>query len=55
MNVCYHFSVFQSLDTLAVSLGFWIWIRGYKTFYMLNSVEHQILNAHKYKNIKKFG
>ena len=22
---------------------------------MLNSVEHEILNAHKYKNIKKFG
>ena len=29
--------------------------RGYKTFFMLNSVEHEILNAHKYKNIKKFG
>ena len=23
--------------------------RGYKTFFMLNSVEHKILNAHKYK------
>ena len=22
---------------------------------MLNSVEHEILNAHKYKNVKKFG
>ena len=22
---------------------------------MLNSFEHEILNAHKYKNIKKFG
>ena len=22
---------------------------------MLNSVEHEILNAHKYKNIKNFG
>ena len=22
---------------------------------MLNSVEHEILNAHKYENIKKFG
>ena len=30
------------------------WPRGYKTFFMLNSVEHEILNAHKYKNIKKF-
>ena len=29
--------------------------RGYKTFFMLNSVEHEILNAHKYKNIKKFS
>ena len=28
--------------------------RGYKTFYMLNSAEHRILNAHKYKTIKKF-
>ena len=26
-----------------------IWPRGYKTFFMLNSVEHEILNAHKYK------
>ena len=31
------------------------WPGGYKTFFMLNSVEHEILNAHKYKNIKKFG
>ena len=31
------------------------WSRGYTTFFMLNSVEHEILNAHKYKNIKKFG
>ena len=29
--------------------------RGYKTFFMLNSIEHEILNAHKYKNIKKYG
>ena len=29
--------------------------RGYKTFFMLNSVEHEILNAHKYINIEKFG
>ena len=28
--------------------------RGYKTFFMLNSVEHEILNAHKFKNIEKF-
>ena len=25
------------------------WPRGYKTFFMLNSVEHEILNALKYK------
>ena len=26
-----------------------------KTFFVLSSIEHEILNAHKYKNIKKFG
>ena len=30
-----------------------LWPRGYKTFFMLNSGEHEILDAHKYKNIKK--
>ena len=29
--------------------------RGYKTFFMLNSAEHEILNYHKHKNIKKFS
>ena len=29
--------------------------RGYKTFFMLNSAEHEILSAHKNKNIKKFS
>ena len=29
--------------------------RGYKTFFVLNSIEHEILIAHKYKNIMKFG
>ena len=29
-----------------------IWPRGYKTFFMLNSAEHKILDAHKYENIK---
>ena len=28
---------------------------GDKTFFILNSVEHEIFNARKYKNIKKFG
>ena len=26
-----------------------------KTYFMLNSVEHEILTAHKYKHIKTFG
>ena len=32
-----------------------IWSRGYKTFFMLNSAEHKILNAHTYKNDIKGG
>ena len=32
-----------------------IWPRGDKTFFMLSSVEHEILNAYKFKDIKKFG
>ena len=32
-----------------------IWARGYKTFFMLNSAEHEILNACQYENIKKFS
>ena len=27
--------------------------RGYKTFFMLNSSEHEILNAHKFKELKR--
>ena len=30
------------------------WPLGYKTFFMLISVENEILNARKYINIKKF-
>ena len=30
-------------------------VQGYKTFFMLNTVEHEILNAPKNKKIKKFG
>ena len=26
---------------------------GYKTFFMLNSIEHEILNAHKYKKYQE--
>ena len=29
------------------------WPPGYKTFFMLNSAEHENLNAHKYKNRRK--
>ena len=29
--------------------------RGYKENFMLSSAEHEILNAHKYKNIKLFS
>ena len=40
-------------------LSVWFWgldlAQGYKTFFMLNSVEHEILNAHMYKDIKEFG
>ena len=32
-----------------------IWPQGYKTFFMLNSAEREILNAQKYENIKKFS
>ena len=30
------------------------WARGYKNCFMLNSAEHEILNAHKYKKISIF-
>ena len=37
-------------------VGMWYLIAlVYKTFFILNSVEHAILDAHKYKNIKKVG
>ena len=29
--------------------------QGYKFFFMLNSVEHEVLDAYKYITIKKFG
>ena len=32
-----------------------IWVPGYKTFFMLNTAEHEISDAHKYENIKKFS
>ena len=48
----FFFSVFCQIEHKKIKH---IWPRGYKTFFVLNSVEHEILNAHKYKNIKKFG
>ena len=42
-----------SSDYTTASVAFWP--RGYKAFFMLNSIEHEILNAHRYKNIKKFS
>ena len=46
---------FSLRHSLIFFLHYLPWPRGYKTFFVLNSVEHEILNAHKYKNIKKFG
>ena len=43
------------LDHTAPVRSSLIWSRGCKTFFMLNSAEHEILNAHKYKNIKEFS
>ena len=51
-------------DTMKQKKREWSWLVPYsgspgseviKTFFVLISVEHEILNAHKYKNIKKFG
>ena len=44
-----------SLCSLPFSQVFKTRPRGYKTFSMLNSAEHEILNVRKYKNIKKFS
>ena len=41
--------IFHDLNTLAKP-----GLEVIKTFFMLNSVEHVILNAHEYKSIKKF-
>ena len=45
-------SVLQPLSFISVKL---IWARCYKNFFMLNSAEHEILNAQKYKIIKKLS
>ena len=36
-------------------LGAQHWSRGYKTFFILNSAEHEILNAHQYKISRNSG
>ena len=38
-----------------IKVSFQIGLLGYKKLFMLNSAEHEILNAYKYKNIKKFS
>ena len=45
----------QAISREEESHKFRIWHRGYKTFSMLNTAEHEILNAQKYKNIMKLG
>ena len=40
----------EHLNMLRVFI--YTWPRGYKIFFVLNGVEHEILNAHKYENIK---
>ena len=45
---------FLAYMTMVIIIYHETWPRGYKVFFMLNSVGHEILNAHKYKNIKKF-
>ena len=47
-----HFLTLYLLETRGITM---LWPRGYKTFFVLNSAEHGNLNAHKYKNIKKFS
>ena len=57
INILFKTVLNSSPDHISVSriFKFQTWPQGYKTFFMLNSVEHEILNAHKYKSIKKFG
>ena len=51
----YTITLFIMVAMIEQTLNIYIWPRGYKTFFMLNLVEHEILYAHKYKNIKKFS
>ena len=45
----------KDFEIASSAVNNWPWARGYKTFFVLNSVEHEISNAHKYKTIKKFS
>ena len=33
-----------------INLNGYIWPQGYKTFFMINSAEHEIFSANKYEN-----
>ena len=46
---------FEQKDRFEQTVQTHIRPRSYITFFMLNSVEHETLNPHKNKNIKKFG
>ena len=50
-----HCTVFSAPSGSLINCDYETRARGYKTFFMFNSFEHEIVNAHKYKNIKKFG
>ena len=62
MVIGYTLSQNVMLHDVSCDVNFWRenknsanWPLGYKTFSMLNSVEYEILNAHKYKDINKIG
>ena len=46
INIEFHFALEVSFSIIGISIIL---------FFVLNSAEHEILNAHKYKKIKKFG
>ena len=43
------------IEKISACIGDLTRLRGYRIFFMLNSTEHEILNAHRYKHIKKFS
>ena len=49
-----YFELWQEEETI-LRLASAVRPRGYKIFFLLNSIDHEILKAHKYKNIKKLG